>query len=206
MAKPMIHPTADISPNATIGEDTKVWNYTQIRENAKIGKECIIAKSVYIDHGVVIGDRVKIQNNVSIYHGATIEGGVFIGPHVCFTNDPAPRAINPDGTLKTGGAAATDWQIGKILIKEGASIGANTTILPNVAIGRFALVGAGSVVTKNVSDFAIVFGNPATFRGTVCRCCKKASNTLQKEPWCNNCKDFSNIVSTNLSNTRRGSL
>jgi len=161
-----IHPTADVSDRADIGEGTGIWHQCQIREDAKIGRNCIFGKGVYVDFGVKIGDNVKVQNYVSIYHGVEIEDGVFIGPHVCFTNDNLPRAINPDGSLK----AADDWILGRILVKRGAALGANSTILPKVVIGEWALVGSGSVVTKDVPDHGLVVGNPAHLIGFVCAC------------------------------------
>jgi acetyltransferase-like isoleucine patch superfamily enzyme len=172
----MIHPTAEVSKDAKIGKNTKVWHQAQIRENAVIGDNCIISKNVYICAGVKIGSNVKIQNNVSVYQGVTIEDGVFVGPHVCFTNDLFPRAINPDGTLKTSTNAAEgagDWHVSDTLVKYGASIGANSTIVCGVKIGKFALIGAGSVVTKDVPDYGLVFGNPARLRGFVCACANK---------------------------------
>ncbi len=162
----MIHETAQVSPRARIGEGTKVWNHSQIREDVTLGTNCIVGKDVYIDFGVTIGNNVKIQNGVYVYHGATIEDGVFLGPRACLTNDKIPRAISMTGTLKTD----ADWQVGKILIRTGASVGAGAIILPNVTIGMFAMIGAGSVVTRNVPDYGLVLGNPARLTGLVCQC------------------------------------
>lgn len=170
-----IHPTADVATEARIGEGTRIWNQTQIREGAQIGSECIIGKNVYIDFGVQIGNRVKIQNNVSIYHGVTVEDGVFIGPHVCFCNDMLPRAITPSGALK----GQEDWEVGKVLVRTGASIGAGSIILPDVTIGSFALIGSGSVVTRSVPDQALVYGNPARLQSYVCRCARKLEHLTQ---------------------------
>jgi acetyltransferase-like isoleucine patch superfamily enzyme len=164
-----IHASADVSDRARIGDGTSIWNNAQVREDAKVGRNCIIGKGVYIDAGVIIGDNVKIQNNVSVFHGVTIEDGVFVGPHVCFTNDMLPRAINPDGTLKS----ADDWSVTDTLIRYGAALGANSTIVCGVTVGRWAMVGAGSVVTRDVPDHGLVFGNPARLCGFVCHCGKR---------------------------------
>lgn len=161
-----IHPSAEVSPLATIGEGTRIWHQAQVRERARIGRSCIIGKGAYIDFDVAIGDRVKIQNGASIYHGATIEDGVFVGPHACLTNDKLPRAITPDGELKRD----ADWEVGEILVQYGASIGAGAIILPGVTLGRFAMVGAGAVVTRDVAAHALVVGNPARQVGFVCAC------------------------------------
>jgi len=161
-----IHPTADVSPQAKIGEGTRIWHQAQVREGARIGRDCVIGKNVYIDRDVVIGDRVKLQNNVSVYHGVQIEDGVFIGPHVCFTNDKWPRAINPDGSLK----GDADWEVSETCVRYGASIGAGAVILPGVTIGRFAMVAAGAVVTRDVPDHGLVMGVPAQLSGFVCTC------------------------------------
>lgn len=162
----MVHPTADVSPSAQIGEGTKIWHQAQVREGARIGRNCVIGKNVYIDFDVSIGDNVKIQNNVSVYHGATIEDGVFLGPHCCLTNDKFPRAITPTGQLKSG----DDWEVGQILVKYGAAVGAGAVIVTGVVIGRFAMVGAGAVVTKDVPDHGLVTGNPARLVGYICAC------------------------------------
>ena len=176
MASVHIHPTAEVSPLATIGEGTRIWHQVQVRERARIGQSCIIGKGVYIDFDVVIGDRVKIQNGASVYHGVTIEDGVFIGPHACLTNDKLPRAITPDGELKRD----ADWEVGKILVRYGASIGAGAIILPGVTVGRFALVGAGAVVTRDVAAQALVVGNPARPVGFVCMCGHRLKPTPPK--------------------------
>lgn len=161
-----IHPTADVSADASIGEGTSIWNQAQVREGARVGARCIVGKNVYVDTEVVIGDDVKIQNNVSLFHGVTVEDGVFIGPHVCFTNDRLPRAINRDGSLKS----EADWEVSPILVRRGAAIGANSTILPGVTIGRWGMVGSGSVVTRDVAEYELVVGNPARRLGSACPC------------------------------------
>jgi len=161
-----IHPTADVSAEAEIGQGTTIWHGAQVREGVRIGESCIIGKGVYIDFGVSIGSRVKIQNRASVYHGVRVEDGVFIGPHVCLTNDKFPRAITPEGELKT----ADDWEVSSTLVQQGASLGAGSIILPGIAIGRFAMVGAGSVVTNDVPAHGLVLGNPARLVGYVCRC------------------------------------
>jgi len=156
-----IHPTATVSESSKIGSGTKIWINSQIREDAVIGDHCIIGKDTYIDHGVQIGNGVKIQNGVSVYYGVTIEDNAFIGPNAVFTNDLYPRAFN------------ADWIVKNTLVKEGASIGANATIICGHVLGRYSMVGAGSVVVCDVPDHALVAGNPAKVIGYVCRCGNK---------------------------------
>jgi UDP-2-acetamido-3-amino-2,3-dideoxy-glucuronate N-acetyltransferase len=171
-----IHPTAEVSPDAVIGPGTSLWNQVQVRAGVSIGAACIIGKNAYIDANVLIGSRVKIQNNASIFHGVTIEDGVFIGPHVCFTNDVQPRAITPQGHLK----GQEDWVVGTTLVRSGASVGAGSVILSNLTIGRFAMIGAGSVVTRSVPDYGLVYGNPARQHGYVCRCGQRLGDVEQQ--------------------------
>ena len=140
--------TADVSPEAFVGRGTKVWNWTKVREGARIGEDVVIGQHCYIDHDVVIGDRCKIQNGVNVYHGVTIGDEVFVGPAVTFTNDLRPRAVG-------------DWEVTPTQVGDGASIGANATIVCGVEIGPGAFVGAGSVVVDDVPAGALVVGNPA---------------------------------------------
>lgn len=154
-----IHPTADISETAIIGEDTYIWHQCQIRENTVIGNGCSLGKNVYIDHDTQIGDKCKIQNNASIYYKAILEEGVFVGPNVVLTNDLLPRAIKADGSPR----GMDDVSVTTTTLKRGCSIGAGSVILPGVTIGEFAMVGAGSVVTKDIPPFTLYFGNPAKF-------------------------------------------
>lgn len=171
-----IHPSSDVSPKAIIGKDTKIWQHCQVRENAEIGKNCILSKGVYIDAGVKIGNNVKIQNGISVYHGVILEDGVFCGPQCVFTNDKHPRSINSDGSLKD----TSDWEISETLVRMGASIGANATIVCGVIIGKWAMIGAGAVVTKNIPDYGLVIGNPARLYGFVCPCGQKLKPTKDR--------------------------
>ena len=166
LARPVIADTAVVAPDAIVGPATRVWHFAQVRERARIGAECNVGKGVYVGAGVVIGDRCKIENNASLFEGLTVEHGVFIGPHVVFTNDRLPRATNPDGTLQT----AADWEMGRTTVHRGASIGAGAVIIPGLDIGRHAMVGAGAVVTHDVPPHALVVGNPARQIGWVCVC------------------------------------
>lgn len=165
MSEVFIHPSASVSPTARIGQGTKVWINVQIRENAAIGENCIVSKDVYIDHAVTIGDRCKIQNSVSIYNGVKIENDVFVGPNVAFTNDRIPRAFN------------TEWKVTPTQICNGVSLGANSTIICGITVGEYAMVAAGSVVTKDVPPYTLVMGNPARAVGLI----DKAGNRVASE-------------------------
>lgn len=158
-----IHATAEVSPTATIGVGTSIWRGVQVREGAHIGSGCNIGQNAYIDTDVSIGNNVKIHNNASLYAGLEVEDGVFIGGHSLFTNDKLPRSINPDGTLKS----LADWTCGRTLIRYGAAVGAGTVVVTGVTIGRWAMIGAGSVVTRDVPDHGLVVGNPARLVGYV---------------------------------------
>lgn len=169
-----VHPTADVSPAATVGEGASIWHHAQVREGAVIGDQCIIGKGVYIGADVHVGARCKVQNYSCVYEGTTLEDGVFVGPEVVFTNDRYPRAINPDGSLKS----ADNWECRGATVRYGASVGSRSVVLPGVEIGRWALVAAGSVVTKDVLPHAIVAGNPARPRGWACVCAHPLPDTL----------------------------
>ena len=173
MTNTYIHPTANVSEGAKIGSGTKVWINVQIREGSDIGSDCIISKDVYVDYAVKIGERCKIQNSVSVYNGVTIEDDVFVGPNVSFTNDKIPRAFN------------ADWKITPTMIRTGASIGANATVVCGIEIGRFSMIASGAVVTKNVADYTLVMGNPARFVSYICRC----GNRLSEQDYCDSCHE-----------------
>lgn len=163
---PRIHPTAEVAPDAVVGPGTRIWHHAQVREGARVGSECILGKGVYVDHHVVVGNRVKLQNGVSVFYRAALEDGVFVGPHACLTNDRVPRAITPEGDLK----AESDWEIGQTVVRYGAAIGSGAVVLTGLTIGRWAIVGAGAVVTRDVPDHGLVVGVPARLIGYVCAC------------------------------------
>ncbi len=154
------HESAFVEEDTEIGEGTYVWHYAHVREGACIGKNCNLGKDVYVGVGVKIGDNVKIQNGVSVYQGVEVGDNVFLGPHMTFTNDGYPRA--------EGG-----WNVEKTKVEDGVSIGAHATILSGLVLGKYCMVGAGAVVTKDVPPHTLVYGNPAEVKGFVCSCGKK---------------------------------
>jgi acetyltransferase-like isoleucine patch superfamily enzyme len=154
---------ADVDPRATIGSGSTVWDLAKIRENAQLGSGCVIGRGVYVGPGVRLGDNVKVQNYALVYEPAVVEDGVFIGPAVVFTNDTYPRAVNPDGSLKS----AADWAPVGVTVRNGASVGARSVCVAPVTIGRWALVAAGATVVSDVPDFALVAGVPARQIGWV---------------------------------------
>ena len=156
-----IHPSAEVSPEARIGDGTKIWHFAHVREKAEIGRNCIVGKGVYIDHDVKIGNNVKIQNGVSVYYGTVVEDDVILAPNATFTNDLYPRAFSKD------------WQIIPTLIKRGVSVGANATVVCGVTLGEYCMVAAGAVVTRSLPAHALVMGNPGRLRGFVCKCGQK---------------------------------
>lgn len=157
--------SADVDERADIGQGTQVWHLAQVREEARIGAQCVIGRGAYVGPGVTIGDRCKIQNHALVYEPAVLADGVFVGPAAVLTNDLFPRAVTPSGALKD----AQDWDVVGVAISEGASIGARAVCIAPVSIGRWAMIAAGSVVTKDVPDFALVVGVPARQIGWVGR-------------------------------------
>ena len=154
-----VHESSYVDEGCTIGPGTKIWHFSHIMKDCVIGPKCNIGQNVVISPGVTLGEGVKIQNNVSVYTGVVCEDGVFLGPSCVFTN-----VINPRSFIERKD------EYRKTTVKKGASIGANATIVCGHDIGRYAFIGAGSVVTKNVPDYAMVYGNPARIHGYVCQC------------------------------------
>jgi acetyltransferase-like isoleucine patch superfamily enzyme len=160
-----VQPSAQVDETAVVGEGSSVWELAQIREKAQLGDNCVVGRGAYIGSGVRIGDNVKIQNYALVYEPAELADGVFIGPAVVLTNDLNPRSVDPDGTLKRG----SDWEAVGVKIAEGASLGARSVCVAPVHIGRWAMIAAGAVVTRDVPDFALVVGVPARRIGWVGR-------------------------------------
>jgi UDP-2-acetamido-3-amino-2,3-dideoxy-glucuronate N-acetyltransferase len=172
------HETAVVEPQASIGRGTRVWHHAHIRTGALIGEECTIGKNVFVDAGASVGSRVKIENNVSVYRGVTIEDEVLVGPSAVFTNDLYPRAVAPE------------WEVVPTVVRRGATIGANATIVCGNDVGRWATVGAGAVVVRPVEDHELVVGNPARRAGWVCTCGRVAARTPERpdDVRCDECR------------------
>ena len=167
----MIHKLSDVA-SSSIGENTNIWQFCVILKDARIGSNCNINAQTFIENNVVIGNNVTIKSGVQIWDGITIEDDVFVGPNVTFTNDFTPRSKQyPTSFLQT-------------IIKKGSSLGANSTVLGGVTIGEYAMIGAGSVVTKNIGIQELWYGNPARHKGYVCKCGKQCDELLT----CNDCK------------------
>ncbi|MHB0959442.1 MAG: acyltransferase [Pirellulaceae bacterium] len=156
-----VHESSYVDDGVEIGEQTAIWHFCHVLEGTRIGKQCRIGQNVVIGPHVQVGNRVKIQNNVSVYHGVTLEDDVFCGPSMVFTNVVTPRCAFPRNT---------DKDFAPTLVKRGASIGANATIVCGHTIGEHAMIGAGAVVTRDVAAHAVVYGNPARQHGWACEC------------------------------------
>lgn len=154
-----VHETSCVDDNVVIGKGTKIWHFSHIQSGARIGEDCVMGQNVNVSNDVTIGDRCKLQNNVSVYEGVTLEDDVFCGPSMVFTNDLRPRAFIKDTS-----------KYGKTVLRKGCSVGANATIVCGHEVGRYAMVAAGAVVTKNVKAHALVAGVPAKQLGWVCTC------------------------------------
>jgi len=171
--------SADVDPSAQVGEGTRIWHLAQVREGAVVGADCIIGRGAYIGSGVRLGDRVKVQNLAQVYEPAEVADGVFIGPGVVFTNDRAPRAVTPDGRVKS----SADWDAVGVRVHEGASIGAGAVCVAPLSVGAWALVAAGSVVVRDVPAHALVAGNPARQIGWVGRAGVRLAEEAESGAW-----------------------
>ncbi len=190
-----VHETADIEADVTVGARTSIWHRAAVRTGVRIGVDCIIGRDAFIDEGVSVGERVKIQNGALVYHGVTVEDAVFIGPGAILTNDRYPRAVTSTGDL----ARASDWEVSPITLRHGCSIGAGAVVVAGTEIGRFATVGAGAVVTRDVQANALVAGNPARRLGWVCDCGARLTDAASgaaapatpepdRDLWCASCE------------------
>ncbi len=164
-----VHESSYIDEGVSIGKGTKIWHFCHIQKGARLGERCTLGQNVNISNNVIIGNDVKIQNNVSVYEGVELEDYVFCGPSMVFTNDLTPRSKYPKGNAR--------YQ--KTLVKHGASIGANATIVAGITIGRWAMIAAGAVVVKDVLDYALIAGVPAKRIGWICECGTMLKNGLQ---------------------------
>lgn len=173
------HPSAIVEEGSEVGGGTRVWHHGHIRAGARIGRDCVLGKNVFVDAGATIGDRCKVQNNVSVYAGVHVGDDVFLGPSATLTNDLVPRAFN------------TEWKISETWIRDGASVGANATIVCGHELGAYSMVAAGSTVTHDVAAHQLVAGAPARHLGWVCRCGTVVSreSTAPVDLRCQACRD-----------------
>lgn len=162
------HEKALVHPEAGIGDETRIWAFANIQAGAVIGRGCNICDGSFVEKGAVVGNHVTIKHHVSVFDGVTIEDDVFVGSNIAFINDRYPRSHRED-----------PWTLEKTLVKKGATLGSNAVVLCGITIGTYAVVGAGSVVTKDVPAHAIVVGNPAEFKGYACRCGRKLDQDLR---------------------------
>ncbi len=181
-----IHPTAIVEDEASIGDGTSVWHHAHVRALAVVGAGCVIGKNVYVDDHVIIGCRCKLQNNVSVYNGVTIGNDVFVGPSATFTNDRVPRAFN------------AEWRITPTVVFDGASIGANATVVCGTTLGEYSMVAAGATVTRDVHPYQLVAGTPARHLGWVCRMGHVISRAIDR-PTDAVCKQCGNASTAALS-------
>jgi UDP-2-acetamido-3-amino-2,3-dideoxy-glucuronate N-acetyltransferase len=171
LAAPFVLPLARVEEDVEIGAGTAVWANAHLRRGARIGARCVIGSDVTVDVGVVVGDRCKVQNAALLYSGLTLGDGVFVGPAVVFTNDRAPRAVTATGEP----LSETQWQHGRIVVGDGASIGAGAIVITGIRIGAWAMIGAGAVVARDVEPHALALGVPARAVGWVCACGARVS-------------------------------
>jgi UDP-2-acetamido-3-amino-2,3-dideoxy-glucuronate N-acetyltransferase len=185
--QPFVHDLAIVEDDVEIGPGTKVWAHAHLRTGARVGAGCVIGRAVTIDRGVVVGERCKVQDAALLYRGVRLEDGVFIGPGAILTNDRRPRAINAAGDLLW----EAGWEVSPTLVEEGASVGANATVVAGVRIGAWALIGAGAVVTRDVPAHALMIGVPAKQTGWVCACGARAGGPGQME--CEVCREAGGV-------------
>ena len=174
-----VHASAFVEDGAELGRGVKIWHNAQVRAGARVGDETSVGKNAFVDAGVIVGRRCKIQNNALVYQGAELADGVFVGPGAIITNDLYPRAVSPVGELKSG----DDWEVGKVVVETGASLGSGAIVVTGVRIGRWAVVAAGAVVTKDVEAHTLVLGVPARAVASVCFCGKPADGRCDDCGW-----------------------
>ncbi len=181
MADYYAHESSIVDPGSKIGKGTKIWHFCHLMSGIQIGEDCIIGQNAFIASGVIIGSNVKIQNNVSVYNGVILENDVFLGPSMVFTN-----VINPRSQINR----KDEYQ--RTLVRQGATVGANATIVCGITLGKYAFIGAGAVVTKDVPDFGLMYGNPGQLMGWMCQCGERLDFVQHKpdhETICSNCKN-----------------